>query len=60
MTRLVDFKFDTLQVVVILAIQVKGTVFARMANPAGPHEYQVCYWYEGERRLQWLYEHEIE
>ena len=59
MSYTVDFKFCPFDRVLVSGIDVVGFVTSRLANVEGRNEYKVVYWYDGDRKDCWFYEHEI-
>lgn len=55
----IDFKYEDLQMVFILALKMQGRVIGAMIEN-GKASYRVLYWWDGSRRQEWLYEHEIQ
>jgi len=53
-----DCKFRLGKRVTILAIETKAVIYAIMLS-RGQTEYRVIYWFDGERRSEWLYEDEL-
>jgi hypothetical protein len=56
---IVNFKFETLQPVNIKAISIKGAVTAVMKDGSDLF-YRIVYWIDGERRMEWMREDELE
>lgn len=54
----VFFRFPLNCVVEVCALGIVGRVNQRAESRAGV-EYQVIYWYEGERRSAWFFEGEL-
>ena len=55
----IEFKFSHGTVVKVKGIDVEGVVDAVLFDGYRA-EYKVIYWYNSERRVDWLYEYEIE
>lgn len=55
----VNFEFDPFDRVLISGIDAEGFVTSRMANIEGRNEYKVTYWYNGDRKECWFFEHEL-
>lgn len=54
----VTFDFKLGEVVVILALGVEAKIRACLIGAAGM-EYQVSYWYDGDRNIMWLTRDEL-
>lgn len=57
--HVVNFRFSLHQDVQIIPLNLTGRVFARCDRGEGEHDYRLVYWANGDRRDQWLYEHEL-
>jgi hypothetical protein len=58
MRRNVPFEYLPGDAVTIVPIKEPATVVACCVSVDG-HEYEVAYWYEGERRCEWLRTYEL-
>lgn len=54
----VEFKFALRERVKVRMVSEEGRVEVLQHTPAG-NIYQVLYWMEGDRRVEWLYEDEL-
>lgn len=57
--KTVTFRFALHQEVRVVPMDLTGRIFARCERGNGERDYRVIYWANGERRDQWLYEHEL-
>lgn len=55
----VRFRFDIRDTVVVLPLNITGVVYARCDRGNGIHDYRVVFWYDGQRRDDWLYDIEL-
>ena len=55
----VIFAFAVHQDVTIAALGLPGRIFARCDRGDGAHTYRVIWWANGDRKDEWLYEHEL-
>lgn len=56
----IDFDFIPGEDVVIKALNVKGKVMGVCSRLDDAAEYNIQYWYDGHRKTEWMYIHEIE
>lgn len=54
------FAFDFDQSVRIRALDLVGRVVGRSERPGDVFEFRVIWWSDGQRRDEWLFEHELE
>lgn len=54
----VQFRYSVHQEVLIAPLNVRGKIFAR-CDRGDAHDYRVVYYYDGQRRDDWLYEFEL-
>ena len=59
MTNPFHFDFEIHQVVTVRALDLPGMVIQRCDRGAGNHDYQVVFWADGERKVEWLMSWEI-
>lgn len=55
----IDFDYSECETVFILPLKVIGKINGLMVSD-GSKSYRVLYWWEGNRKQEWLCEHEIE
>lgn len=58
-TRPFYFAFEINQVVTVKALDLQGMVVQRCDRGAGQHDYQVVFWADGKRTVEWMFEWEI-
>ena len=54
------FLYEIGQTVTVLPLNCAGHVTQRCDRGAGQHDYQVVYWWDGKRQVEWLLLHELE
>lgn len=54
-----EFAFEIDDTVTIVPLSLPGRVLQRCDRGAGQHDYQVVYWADGKRCVEWLLPHEI-
>lgn len=54
------FVYEIEETVLIKPIGLPGVVMQRCDRGAGQHDYQVVYWAEQKRNVEWLLLHELE
>ncbi len=57
--KIVTFRFSLEQEVMIKPIEARSIIEARMEGRNG-HEYRVVYWHNGERKVEWVGERELD
>lgn len=55
-----EFNYEIGQTVTVKPLALPGVVMQRCDRGAGQHDYQVVYWADGKRNVEWLVAHELE
>lgn len=54
-----EFLYEIGQKVSVIPIGLPGTVLQRCDRGGGCHDYQVCWWADAKRNVDWLLPHEL-
>lgn len=53
------FEYDIGEPVTVLPLQVRGIITQRCDRGNGACDYQTVFWWNGDRKVEWLLSHEL-
>ena len=54
-----EFDYENGQQVVVIPLDLPGVVLQRCDRGSGQQDFQVVYWADGKRNVEWLMSHEL-